>query len=370
MEEVLFVSKPVAPPWNDSSKNLARDVAGHLRRHVPVLMGRPGQVNPIDRGRFEAVYPASVNGSFTPSLRDNLRVLKRLLLGQPADVWHFFFSPNRKSSAAGWLATAARKVPSVHTVCSMPPEGARWRDLSFADVTVALSRASQDRFRAEGVPASALRLIPPCTPSREVPTAIERARLRRTLGLPESASIWIYPGDLEHGGGAAIALEGFAEWNRADAVLVMACRHKTVQAPVAQARLEAQAKAWGIDARVRWVGQTPRILELLAVSDFVVMVNPTPYAKMDYPLVVLEAMALGRTVVVGQGTPCAELAEDGGAWAVRTNGAALAEGIEGLSSDGALRASIEGTAHALSATRFSPSAVASAYELLYEEIRT
>jgi len=98
------------------------------------------------------------------------------------------------------------------------------------------------------------------------------------------------------------------------------------------------------------------------------MVNPTPYAKMDYPLVVLEAMALGRTVVVGQGTPCDELAEEGGAWAVRTDGAALAEGVERLGSDMARRASIERTAHSLSATRFSPSAVAAAYELVYEEL--
>ena len=27
MPSVLYVSKPVAPPWNDSSKNLVRDLA-------------------------------------------------------------------------------------------------------------------------------------------------------------------------------------------------------------------------------------------------------------------------------------------------------------------------------------------------------
>ena len=29
---VLFVSKPVEPPWNDSSKNLVRDVASCLNQ--------------------------------------------------------------------------------------------------------------------------------------------------------------------------------------------------------------------------------------------------------------------------------------------------------------------------------------------------
>ena len=35
MARILMVSKPVAPPWNDSSKNLVRDVAGHLRGTAP-----------------------------------------------------------------------------------------------------------------------------------------------------------------------------------------------------------------------------------------------------------------------------------------------------------------------------------------------
>ena len=82
MAEVLFVSKPVAPPWNDSSKNLVRDIAGHLERHSPVLMGRPGQACPIDRGRVEAVYGAASEGSFAPSIRENLGVFRHLLLGR------------------------------------------------------------------------------------------------------------------------------------------------------------------------------------------------------------------------------------------------------------------------------------------------
>ena len=47
MRQVLFISKPVAPPWNDSSKNLVRDIAGHLRHYSPVLMGRPGQAEEV-----------------------------------------------------------------------------------------------------------------------------------------------------------------------------------------------------------------------------------------------------------------------------------------------------------------------------------
>lgn len=368
MGEVLFVSKPVAPPWNDSSKNLVRDIAGNLTRHSPVLMGRADQQNPIDRGRIEAVYgPASSEG-FAPSLRENLGVLRRLVLGRPVKLWHFFFAPNPKSSTAGRFARALRGVPSVHTVCSVPEEHVAVGKLLFADVTVVLSQSALARFTEGGVSDDALRVIPPCVPPLDVPSSPERRRLRKKHGLPESAPIWIYPGDLEFGGGAEIAIEGFAAWNRREAVLLMACRRKTPRADEALRRLHAQAEQRGIATQVRWAGETRHIHEFLSLSDFVVMVNPNAYAKMDYPLVALESMSLGRPVLVGQGTPSAELAEGGAAIAVETRGEALAEAIELLSANAAACMEVGDKARSLVTSKFSPREVARAYELLYEEI--
>ena len=231
MQEVLFVSKPVTPPWNDSSKNLVRDIAGHLQRHSPVLMGRSGQGSPNTLGRVELVYGPSSAGGFAPSVRENLGVLRHLLLGHSTDLWHFFFAPNPNSSAAGRFATAIRRVPSVHTVCSMPGEGVATKRLLFADATVALSRVAYERFRQDGVSESALRLIPPSVPPLAEPTSLERTELRKKHELPDAVPVWIYPGDLEFGGGAEIALGGFAAWNRSDAVLLMACRRNTCTVP-------------------------------------------------------------------------------------------------------------------------------------------
>ena len=368
MAEVLFVSKPVAPPWNDSSKNLVRDIAGHLRRHSPVVMGRPGQECPIEGGRVETVYGPATTAGFAPGVRENLGVLRHLMLGRSTELWHFFFAPNPKSSVAGRFARAFRRVPSVHTVCSVPAKDVAVRKLLFADATVALSRFAYERFRQEGVSESELRVIPPSVPPLAEPSSAERDALRAKHALPTNVPVWIYPGDLEFGRGAEITLQAFAAWNRSDAVLLMACRRKTPQADEALARLETLVKRWGIESRVRWVGETRAIHELLALSDFVVMVNETAYAKMDYPLVALEAMCLARPVLVGAGTPSAELAERGGAVAVPTDGDALASAIESLSANPAGSMELGARARALATSTFSPQEVAAAYELLYEEI--
>ena len=349
MAEVLFVSKPVAPPWNDSSKNLARDVAGHLERNVPVFVAAQRR-----------------SAAFSPGLIDNLSVLKELLWGANADLWHFFFAPNPKSSAAARFAASVRRIPTVHTVCSMPPEGTALKRLVFADATVVLSRFAQQRFLSAGVEASSLHLVPPSVPALEAPTAAERTALRRTHGFPEEAWLWIYPGDLEHGGGAEVSIDGFAAWQEPSKLLVMACREKTREAEHARARLIDRARQHGIDGKVRWVGETPHMHELLALSDVVVLPNLSPYAKMDYPLVALEAMCLGRPVIVGAGTPAAELAEDGGALAVEPEADALATAVDGLRSDEAARAALGRCARELALERFSPARVAAAYEEIYE----
>ena len=38
MPDVLLVSKPIAPPWHDSSKNLVRDLASHLLITLTVVL--------------------------------------------------------------------------------------------------------------------------------------------------------------------------------------------------------------------------------------------------------------------------------------------------------------------------------------------
>lgn len=299
----------------------------------------------------------------------HLGIFRQLLFATSPDIWHFFFAPNVKSSSAARFARAVRRVPSVHTVCSMPAERDAIRKLLFADVTVALSRAALERLRLAGVDESALRLIPPCVPPLSEPGSDTRSELRQKHAVPEDAQVWIYPGDLEFGGGAEIALQGFAASKHPSSLLLIACRPKTARAAVERFRLMELARRWGIASRVRWLGDTLQIHELLTLSDFVVLVNRSAYAKMDYPLVALESMCLARPVLVGQGTPSEELAELGAAVAVEPDGEAVADAVERLSADEASLVELGHTAHRVATSTFSPKQVAAAYEHLYEEIR-
>ncbi len=368
MARILMVSKPVAPPWNDSTKNLVRDLASGLRRHQAVIMTRRGEDPALAGVEQEALYPRSAGG-FAPALADNARVLRRLLLGRPHALWHFFFAPNKRSSRASSLAARLRGVPTVQTMCSAPAPGAELRALLFADRTVVLSRHTEQQALEAGVQAARLRRIAPAVAPLQPRDAEASARVRAELGLPPQQPLVVYPGDLEFSAGAERTLRAYAALRREhDARLVLACRAKTPAAREVEQRLRALAAELGVDRGVHWVGETRAIHDLLAAAEVVALPAESLYAKMDLPLVLIEAMWLERAVLVAEGTAAAELAQGGAALAAAPDVDAVADALHSLLRDAEARATLGRRARQAALERYHPAVVADAHDALYDEL--
>lgn len=367
MGQILLVSKPVAPPWNDGSKNLVRNLALGMQRHEPRVLGRRGAAVDLPRGRVEPVYPASAGG-FAPALADNARVLGRLLVGGRADLWHFFFAPNPRTSAVGRAAARLRRMRTVQTVCSAPRAHTDVRSLLFADVTVVLSRHTERMLRDAGVPAEVLRRIPPAIEPLAPPGEEVRVGVRRGFGLPVDAPLVVYPGDLEFGGGAEVSIDALAGLGRRDAHLAMACRAKTAAAREQERRLRVLAERRGLGTRITWIGETPRIHDLLGAADVVVLPSASLYAKMDHPLVLLEAMSMERAVIVARGTAAEELAEEGGATAVAPRADAVASAVGALLDDADARLALGKRAREHVIRHHDRGGMARAYETVYDAL--
>jgi phosphatidylinositol alpha-1,6-mannosyltransferase len=368
MVDVLLVSKPIVPPWHDSSKNLVRDLATHMTRHVPVVLSQPGVRLEMPRARVEPIY-APYAGAFSPALRENARVLTRLLTGSRREYWHFFFAPNPKTSTVARAAARLRRVRTVQTVCSAPHPRVPVRAVLFGDRIVVLSEHTRRRFLDAGVAPTRMQLVRPSVPLLP-PLAAERvSSARQRLKLPIGRPLIVYAGDLEFGRGAELALQAFIDLPATlDACLVMACRTKTAEAKARAQELQRMAETAGAASRVVWFGETPFIHDLLAVADLVTMPTDSLYAKMDIPLVLLEAMALERAVLVGNGTPAEELASEGGAVAVETTRDAVATATRNLLDDGARRAELGARARSVVERDYDARRMTAAYEAIYDEL--
>ena len=339
---ILLVSKPLCPPWHDSGKNWARDVATYtgddeVVHHVLVPSGRsdwsevPGVV-------AEAVY--SGDGRFAPRIMDNARALRRLVRRGVCDVVHFCFAPNPRTNHLARLAMQWRRQPSVHTVLSVPARFEDVRGVLFAERVVCVSRWTADKMREAGV--AGVEVVPAAIPL-EVPLGESdpqrAAEVARGLGLDPSRPTVVFPGDYEFSQ-AADVFAGAIErlWREVDAEFVFACRIKRRASIAREQALKARLSEPVWARRVHFLREVDDMRGLLACARAVVLPAESTYAKMDIPLVVLEAMAERTPVILADVAPLREALGDdpqaaGGALVEALSPRSLAEALRPLLND-------------------------------------
>ncbi len=353
MRSVLFVSKPVAPPWNDSNKNLVRALAKGIERYEPTILVPAGQPQPF--ARSEPIYQSG--GGYAPALRSNARVFQRLLLGPRADIWHFFFGPNPRTLRAGRVARWLRRIPCIHTIASAPDNLESLAPLLFADKIVVLSAHTQSRLAKAGRDSSVIR--PAIEPLEVDADRIERAKSKYGLQRPYV----LYPGDLEFGNGAetfikSAALASELQW-------VIAARPKTAGAVEAKARLQQQTEKLG--ANIVWLGEIDDIHAVVAGASAVTLLSDTLHAKMDWPLVILEALMCRVGCVIASAGSVAELAPSDGCVQVMAGSAQdLLEAVRKIHRSWTDRQKEHARQWVID--QCAPSQIARAYETLYDSV--
>jgi len=363
-----MVSKPIAPPWNDSSKNLVRDLALLGQRYRYRVLCPRGQRLGGDGVVSEPLYRDS--GRYTPPLVQNARVLLRLLRRDDAELTHFFFAPNPRTCQAARLALAARPRRTLQTVCSIPSSFRQPERLLFADQVVVLSHHTRDQFIHQGVAPERMALIPPGIRIPPWPTRARRLEARQALGLPKDRPVLVYPGDLQFSGAAATVAASVPLLRDLEPVVIFACRPKQQASLEADRRLRADLARAGVEQLTRHMGEVADMQQLLSACDLCLLPAESLYAKMDYPLVLLEALALGVPIVVADQPPLTELMQDPvGAAVPPDDPEALASAAGALlrATDDE-RAALSRRCREVACQRYDIAAVSRAHEDLYAEI--
>jgi glycosyltransferase involved in cell wall biosynthesis len=308
---VLFVSKPIVPPYHDGTKCLVRDISLRLTRVTPVVMSTaeapplPEAVDVRDgvTPTRAPVYRSS--GKFAPALTSNLRAALWLLLRSREDLWHFVFAPNPRTSNVARALGRVRRVPVLQTIASPPREFERIDSLLFGDIIVAQSEWTKAEVLRHAKRAWHIEVIPPPVGPIEERSRRARERARQEVDVPTGVPLFVYPGDIELGNGAARVRAAVAEIVRVvpGAVVVFAYRKKTARASEAAVALARDLPR----ASVRFTDRSEDVLALIAESRAVLFPVDDLWGKVDLPIVLLEAMSLGVPIVAADRGPLAEL---------------------------------------------------------------
>ena len=367
MARILMVSKPVQPPWDDSAKNLARDLVRFAERHHYRVMGLRGAEAPGPRASVDPVYKGT--GAYSPSLGQNLRVLGRLFRPDDCDIYHFFFAPNPTTSrAARWVRWLKRKKRLVHTICSAPASYEGIERLMFAHRVVALSESTRQALLENGVPHVVR--IPPAIDASTRVTAEEKRAVRAALGLPADKPLVLYAGDYQFSSAADTCARSLPQLlGSSDAHFVFACRIKQALSRLEEQRIKTWVQERGLTDRVHFFNELEGIQHLVAAATVQVLPAESLYAKMDIPLVLLESLREEVPVVIADVLPLAELLERPVGLAVPPEAPGrLAEAVLELLGSVEMRRDMGREGRALVRRVYDASVVSAAYERLYDEL--
>jgi len=261
-----------------------------------------------------------------------------------------------------------RGVPVVQTIASPPRSFADPQNLFFGDVLVAQSAwtrsAVETSYEGSGMRAPRIEVIPPPVPDLVPPGAEQIAAVRRQLALAPEQRYLLYPGDLETSSGAesTAALAERVPSALPGVVTVFAYRRKSARAAEVAARLAARLPA----AHTRFLENAPNILALLAGAAAVVFPVDDLWGKVDLPIVLLEAMALGVPVIVLDQGPLRDL--QGVAKVASLDPALWLAEVSGLIGDAERTAALISNQRAALVEHHAAAVVAGAYEDLYLEL--
>lgn len=367
-KEIFIVSKPLAPPWNDSGKNLVRDIMAHLpgerfRAFVPrgTDLEMPHVVS-------EDIYPSA--GSFAPALAQNLRLFARLLRpGRRPAIYHFFFAPNPRSSQACRLIRSLKRRPCVQNISSRPKDLDDIGGLIFGDRVVVHSDYMKSELVRRGV-RNVSRIFPGIAPP--VPPGAERRRKAEALVGGGKGPLILYPGDYIYSGSipALTAAIPSVLARHPEARFIFACRIKTPEDRDFERRMVAGLESAGVRKAVVIINDVPDFLALVSLCDLVAFPAVSLYAKMDIPLALLECLGLGKPLVVTDFSPLKEvLTRPSGILIPPDDPEALSAALNGLLGDERRRLAMGREGVGAVNDEFNIGRLASGYADIYRELR-
>lgn len=363
-----MVSKPVAPPWSDSSKNLVRDIVTNSNLFSYNILSVNGFDFNKENVLTEQIYRDS--GRYAPALSQNLRVFGRLFqTDNDISIYHFFFEPNIKTLAAAGIITAMKKKKTIHTICSIPDKIKDISRLLFSDAVVVLSD-STFRILKEANVKNLIRIYPGVKIKDEVNIKEYRKSIMKSLGI-SAEILLLYSGDYEFSGAHETILSAMPKFmnEQPGLKLIFACRAKTAKTPLIEERVKDRVKQMGFADRVFFPGEVQNIEELTGASDIVIFPAMHHHHKMDIPLFLLESIEREKPLIISDIKPLNEIMKDEIGICVKPGDSEeLADAILKLSADENLRIEMGKRARNVAINYFNAVEMTKAYEDTYRNI--
>ncbi len=148
-KKILLVTRPIAPPWDEASKNFAYNLALNLPEFNFYLLTSGGTLNLPSHVKHRPIYTSNAL-----NWMQKARLLKLLTDRKNFDIIHFMLTPTKINVFAFRKFIKSEGVMTVQTIATLREDlfsDREIKNLIFADTVVTYSRHAKDKLKSLGV---------------------------------------------------------------------------------------------------------------------------------------------------------------------------------------------------------------------------
>jgi phosphatidylinositol alpha-1,6-mannosyltransferase len=311
-KKVLLVTRPIAPPWDEGSKNFAYFLAKNIS-DLEIGLLTNGILSDLPKN----VHQKSIYTSNDFSYLQKMRLLKHLRkMRNEFDILHYLFTPTKQNSflVKNFINSKTRKFRTIQTVATLREDlysDAEIKDMLFGDLIITYSDHAKNKLAELGF--KNVKRVYPGIDIELYRNKGKNPEYLKKYNFTVSDFIINFSGEYVRNGAMDIVLQSFMEISKIipEVRLSLALRIKNKQDARKKKEVIEVLKKNNLLEKVAFHDDAQyKIFELYNMCDISIFPVSDMHGKFDVPLAVIETMACEKPVIISDIPILREFAKD------------------------------------------------------------
>ena len=296
MKKILLITRPIAPPWDEASKNFAYYLAKSVDGFDFSLL-TPKIISDFP----EKISQIPIYSKNHLDWSERLRLLKIAPMIKNFDIAHFMLTPNKLNTWAFKTFLTNKQTKTIQTIATLREDlfsDEDFKKIIFADLIITYSDYAKNKLEKIGF-KNVVRIYPGIDIELFFPKPKDFSAME-IFKIKQSDFVISYPGEYTRLGATDDIVSSLPELfaKIPNAKFVFANRIKNEKDARKKDEIIATLKEKGILEKVIFTDTFSDMPKIYNFSDIVIFPVQNMQGKFDVPLAVIEAMACAKPVII------------------------------------------------------------------------
>lgn len=310
-KKILFFTRPIVPPWDEASKNLAFDIVTNLPKNnfeTQILTPKKSSFNQELVKKFPYIQPEEIFRSANLNFCGKMSLIKRLFrFNLKTDLIHFLFTPRPLTSWLFRMRLKFSKAKTLQTIATLSKKSfqnpKKLKKILFADLIIVQSKNTFEKLKKQGL--KNIKLIYPGINLKKYQPKSKNQALLKKLKLQKNDFVVLYTGEYTRLKAIDDILEALKILSKnysdtANLKFIIACRIKSNADEKKKKTVVEMLKKEKLLNKVVFLDTFKEMDQLYNISDINIFPVREMAGKFDIPLTLVESMACEKPIIVSK----------------------------------------------------------------------